>query len=88
MLAVPLYYEDKKNPVASISVIITKKQRLLIDMYNLNKDRSGNDIGTDNLSWGYFHNCVDYSVRGWEFIKGSAIFSEFLWRNPKIYSKL
>lgn len=51
-----LAYKYEGNPEAFtyMSMPITNKQRLLIDMFNLNKDNKGNSISTNNTKWEIF----------------------------------
>ncbi|QIK55243.1 RHS repeat-associated core domain-containing protein [Dysgonomonas sp. HDW5B] len=79
-----LAYKYEGNPEAFtyMSMPITNKQRLLIDMFNLNKDNKGNSISTDNTKWGNFQNCTDYAVSLWNTITGNDLYPSSWVRYP------
>ena len=79
-----LAYKYEGNPEAFtyMSMPITNKQRLLIDMFNMNKDNKGNSISTNNTTWGNFQNCTDYAVSLWNTITGNDLYPSSWVRYP------
>jgi RHS repeat-associated protein len=64
-------YEAYKN--LSTSAPITKKQRLLIDLFNLLKG---------NTDWANGYNCTDYAVEMWNIITHQNLYPESGYRKP------
>ena len=62
------------------SFVITNKQRVLIDIFNLDPN---------NTKWSKMHNCTDYSVTLWNTLTKENIYPALIYRTPSgLFNKI
>lgn len=73
-------YGRSEYAVTGKSFVITNKQRVLIDIFNLDPN---------NTKWSKMHNCTDYSVTLWNTITKENIYPALIYRTPSgLFNKI